>query len=133
MRQKIGNSLIVPSFYPVLQRRRFAIYGTRLRLEFDEMGAHAIELNYLPKFKGDVGKTWQVLCLRELRKYFFYFYYSQNKHRPPYEFSQELELAGVSAIHGINTIPFEMVYPNDFAVSQSWRRRGFRKPTLASL
>ena len=31
----------------------------------------------------------------------------------PYEFAQELERLGVKAIHGVNTIPYAMVFPGD--------------------
>ncbi len=33
--------------------------------------------------------------------------------RHPYEFAQELERAGAGALHAINTIPYELVYPPD--------------------
>ncbi len=33
--------------------------------------------------------------------------------RHPYEFAQELERAGVGALHAINTIPYELVFPRD--------------------
>jgi dihydroorotate dehydrogenase (NAD+) catalytic subunit len=33
--------------------------------------------------------------------------------RHPYEFAQELERAGVGALHAVNTIPYELVFPPD--------------------
>jgi dihydroorotate dehydrogenase (NAD+) catalytic subunit len=33
--------------------------------------------------------------------------------RHPYEFAQELERAGAGALHAINTIPYELVFPRD--------------------
>lgn len=118
--KKIGNSLIVPSFYPEFSKGEdFAIYGTRVAVGMlDEMGAHAIELNLsCPNSKEIVGKNMasSLACVKELRKYFPIFIIAKISIVHPYEFSQELELAGVSAIHGINTIPFEMVYPNEIS------------------
>ena len=43
----------------------------------------------------------------------------------PYEFSQELERIGVNAIHAINTIPYETIFPPErYPRSPLWRAGG---------
>ena len=43
----------------------------------------------------------------------------------PYEFAQELEGLGVNALHAINTIPYDIIFPPDrFPRSPLWQVRG---------
>lgn len=43
----------------------------------------------------------------------------------PYEFAQELESSGLNAIHGINTIPYEIIFPEErYPRSPLWQVGG---------
>ena len=115
--KKTGYSGVIPSFYPEFSKGEdFAIYGTRVAVGMlDEIDVRAVELNLsCPNSKEVIGKNMasSLACVKELRKYFSIFIIAKISIIHPYEFSQELELAGVNAIHSINTIPFEMIYPN---------------------
>lgn len=113
-----GKTMVIPSFYPEFSKSGdTAIYETRVAVGLlDEIGVPAIELNFsCPNSEEIIGKNMKgsLACVRELKKYFpWMFIIAKISIVHPYEFAQELELAGVDVIHSINTIPFEMVYPD---------------------
>lgn len=111
-----GKTMVIPSFYPEFSKGEdTAIYETKVAVGLlDEIGIHTIELNLsCPNSKEVIGKNMEssLVCVRELKKYFpWMFFIAKISIVHPHEFAQELELAGVDAVHSINTIPFEMVY-----------------------
>jgi|UniRef100_A0A7V6A480 dihydroorotate dehydrogenase len=77
----------------------------------------AVELNFsCPNVAEDLACNWRdgLSCLRALRAaHPDLFVIAKISIRHPYEFAQELERGGVGAIHAINTIPYELVFPPD--------------------
>jgi dihydroorotate dehydrogenase (NAD+) catalytic subunit len=65
-------------------------------------------------------------CSREVRKeYPGLFVIAKISICHPYEFAWELEHLGVNAIHAINTIPYEIIYPTDrYPRSPLWQVNG---------
>lgn len=115
---RINRASVIPSLYPEFSKGEdTAIYETRVAVGLlDEIGIHAIELNLsCLNSKEAVGKNMKssIACVIELKKYFpWIFLIAKISIVHPYEFAQELELSGADAIHSINTVPFEMVYPD---------------------
>lgn len=112
-----SNANVIPSFYPEFSKSGdTAIYETRVAVGLlDEIGVHAIELNLsCLNSKEVIGENIKssLVCVRELKKYFpWMFIIAKISIFHHHEFAQELELSGADAIHSINTVPFEMVYP----------------------
>lgn len=113
-----NNASVIPSLYPEFSKgEAWAIYETRVAVGLlDEISVGAIELNFsCPNSKEAIDKNMSnsLNCVKELKKHFpWIFIIAKISIVHPYEFAQELERAGVDAIHSINTIPFEMVYPD---------------------
>jgi len=123
--KKTDNSRIIPSLYPEFSKGEdMAIYEARVAvgiLEDDLIGLisnnaiEAAELNLsCPNSKEVITKNMQnsLRCVKDLKKFFpELFIIAKISIVHPYEFAQELERIGIDAIHSVNTIPFEMVYP----------------------
>lgn len=112
-----NDANVIPSLYPEFSRgEASAIYETRVAVGLlDEIGVGAIELNFsCPNSKEAIAKNMvnAVNCVKEMKKYFLTFIIAKISIVHPYEFAQELERAGVDAIHSINTVPFGIVYPD---------------------
>lgn len=112
------NTNIIPSLYQEFYKGKdLAINDILiLALTLRDVGVKIVELNFsCPNSKEAIVKNMDnsLNCVKELKKSFpSFFMIAKISIAHPYEFSQELERAGIDAIHGINTVPFEMVYPN---------------------
>jgi dihydroorotate dehydrogenase (NAD+) catalytic subunit len=111
---------VVPNFYPEFAKgEELAIRETVEALEIYQKSLGeafwALELNFsCPNSQEAVHEnvTQGLKCVQAVRA-----------HQPrlvvivkislvhPYEFAQELERLGVQAIHGVNTIPYEIIFP----------------------
>ena len=111
---------VIPNFYPEFAKG--TDLAIRETLEAAEIYARhlgpyfaALELNYSyhnseEEIRENVAQGLR--CTREVRQRFpALFLIAKISICHPYEFAQELEQAGVSAIHAINTIPYEIVFP----------------------
>jgi dihydroorotate dehydrogenase len=80
-------------------------------------GFWALELNFsCPNVPEDIACNVNdgLACVRALRAaYPDLFLIAKISVVHPYEFAQELERAGVGALHAVNTIPYELVFPPD--------------------
>jgi dihydroorotate dehydrogenase len=113
---------VIPNFYPEFAKgtdtairetlEAAEIYRLALGPYFD-----ALELNYscpnaAEAIRENVAQGLR--CSRVVRARFpSLFLIAKVSICHPYEFAQELERAGVNAIHAINTIPYEIIYPPD--------------------
>jgi len=111
---------VIPNFYPEFAK------GTEQAIR-ETLGAvatyrqvlgpyfWALELNYsCPNSQEEIRANVEqgIRCSREVRRRFSdLFLIAKISICHPYEFAQELERLGVNAIHGVNTIPYEMVFP----------------------
>jgi dihydroorotate dehydrogenase len=111
---------VVPNFYPEFAKG--AATATRETLETvkiyqERLGAAfwALELNYscpnsAEEIKENVAQA--LACTESVRRQFpALSLIAKISLCHPYEFAQELEKLGVSAIHAVNTIPYELVFP----------------------
>ena len=77
----------------------------------------ALELNFsCPNVQEDIScnVTDGLACVRALKTaHPDLFLIAKLSVVHPYEFAQELERAGVGALHAVNTIPYELVFPPD--------------------
>ncbi|RJQ31245.1 hypothetical protein C4572_02860 [Candidatus Parcubacteria bacterium] len=109
--------VMILSLYPEFSKgTELAIQETKESIDaLDEIGELTLELNFScpnsrEKIKSNIESG--VKCVKEVKKVFpFLTLIAKVSIVHPCEFSQELEKAGVDAIHSVNTIPFEMVYP----------------------
>jgi dihydroorotate dehydrogenase len=113
---------VVPNFYPEFAKgTETAIRETLEALEIyrQNLGPYfeALELNYsCPNSAEEIRENvvQGLKCTREVRERFpDLFLIAKISICHPYEFAQELERAGVNAIHAINTIPYEIIFPPD--------------------
>jgi dihydroorotate dehydrogenase len=113
---------VIPNFYPEFARgTETAIRETLEAAEIyrQGLGPHfeALELNYsCPNSAEEIRENVAqgLRCTREVRERFpSLFLIAKISICHPYEFAQELERAGVNAIHAINTIPYEIIFPPD--------------------
>uniref|UniRef100_A0A7C5ENI9 Dihydroorotate dehydrogenase catalytic domain-containing protein n=1 Tax=Desulfobacca acetoxidans TaxID=60893 RepID=A0A7C5ENI9_9BACT len=113
---------VIPNFWPDLGRGRdlalketleaVGVYREHLGVAF-----WALELNLsCPNIPDELAcqlpdSLALVQKLRELHPDLFLIVKISVVH--PYEFAQELEKLGVGALHGVNTIPYDLVFPPD--------------------
>ena len=111
---------VIPNFYPEFAKGTDT--AIRETLEAAEiyrrsLGPHfaALELNYsCPNSAEAIRENVDqgLKCTREVRERFpSLWLIAKISICHPYEFAQELERAGVDAIHAINTIPYEIAFP----------------------
>jgi dihydroorotate dehydrogenase (NAD+) catalytic subunit len=111
---------VIPNFYPEFAKgTELAIKDTLEALEIYRqiLGPDfwVLELNYscpnsAEAIRENVAQS--IKCSQEVRRqYPSLFLIAKISICHPYEFAQELEKLGVNALHAINTIPFEIVYP----------------------
>ena len=111
---------VIPNFYPeFIKGTETAIRETLEALEIyrQALGPHfwAVELNYsCPNSAEEIAQNVDqcLQCSREVRKHYpELFLIAKIAFCHPYEFAQELEKIGVNALHAINTIPYEIIFP----------------------
>jgi dihydroorotate dehydrogenase len=111
---------VIPNLYPEFAKgtetavretlEAAGIYQRTLRDDF-----WALELNFScpnseEEIRENVGQA--LACSREVRQQFPDLYLiAKISICHPYEFAQELERLGVNAIHAVNTIPYDLVFP----------------------
>ncbi len=110
----------VPNLYPeFIKGTETAIRETLEALEIyrEGLGPHfwALELNFsCPNSQEEIAQNLQqgLACCQQVKvRYPDLFLIAKISICHPYEFSQELEKIGVNAIHAINTIPYEIIFP----------------------
>ncbi len=111
---------VIPNLYPeFIKGTETAIQETLEALEIYRLalGQHfwAVELNYsCPNSAEEIARNVAqgLQCSQEVRRrYPDLSLVAKISICHPYEFSQELERIGVNAIHAINTIPYDIVFP----------------------
>jgi dihydroorotate dehydrogenase len=111
---------VIPNLYPeFIKGTETAIRETLEALELyrQALGPHfwALELNYsCPNSAEEIAQNVAqgLTCTREVRRqYPELFLVVKISICHPYEFAQELAGLGVQALHAINTIPYEIVFP----------------------
>jgi len=111
---------VIPNFYPEFAKGTDrAIRETLEALEIFQflLGQRfwSVELNFTcPNSAEEIRENVAqgLKCSREVRgKYPGLFIIAKVSICHPYEFAQELEELGINAIHAINTIPYEIIYP----------------------
>jgi dihydroorotate dehydrogenase len=111
---------VIPNFYPEFAKgEATAIRETLEAVEIYQQGVGAafwaLELNYscpnaAEEIKDNVAQA--LACTAAVRRQFpDTFLIAKISICHPYEFAQELEKLGVGAIHAVNTIPYELVFP----------------------
>jgi dihydroorotate dehydrogenase len=113
---------VIPNLYPEFAKgTEQAVAETLEAVEIyrQHLGPHfsALELNFsCPNSAEEIRENVAqgLRCTREVReRYPDLFLIAKISVCHPYEFAQELERAGVGAIHAVNTIPYEIVFPPD--------------------
>jgi dihydroorotate dehydrogenase (NAD+) catalytic subunit len=113
---------VIPNFYPEFAKGTdTAIRETLEALEIyqQNLGPYfeALELNYSCPNSAEAIRenvAQGLRCTREVRVRFpSLFLIAKISICHPYEFAQELEQAGADAIHAINTVPYEIIFPPD--------------------
>lgn len=113
---------VIPNLYPeFIKGTEIAVRETLEALDIyrQALGPHfwAVELNYscpnsAEEIAQNIGQCLQ--CSREVRqRYPELFLIAKIAFCHPFEFAQELARLGVNAIHAINTIPYEVIFPAD--------------------
>jgi dihydroorotate dehydrogenase (NAD+) catalytic subunit len=125
---------VIPNFYPEFAKgaaiarqetlEAIDILGKTLGPDF-----RALELNFsCPNSLEAIAQNVEqgLACVRQVKeRHPTLFLIAKISRVHPYEFAQELEQAGVNAIHGINTIPYELIYPPErYPRSPLWRVNG---------
>ena len=111
---------VIPNFYPEFAKGTETAIGETvagLRIYQQTLGAgfRAVELNFsCPNSQEAVAENVEqglacVACVR--REFPDLFLITKLSVVHPYEFAQELERLGVGAIHGVNTVPYALVFP----------------------
>ena len=123
IKQSCSSGLqVIPNYYPEFAKgTEMAIRETleSIKIYQDILGPEfwALELNFsCPNAKEAIAENVNqgIACVRRVRRdYPELFLIAKNSVVHPYEFAQELERLGVKAIHGVNTIPYAMVFPGD--------------------
>ena len=113
---------VIPNYYPEFAKgTEMAIRETleSIKIYQEIMGPEfwALELNFsCPNAKEAIAENVNqgIACVRRVRRDFpELFLIAKISMVHPFEFAQELERLGVKAIHGVNTIPYAMVFPED--------------------
>ena len=116
----VKGSNIIPNFYPEFIKGTDIAIGETLEaaaIYQQVLGPRfwALELNFsCPNAAEEIREnTAQGLrCVQEVKAAFpGLFLVAKISICHPYEFAQELERAGVNAIHAINTIPYGLIFP----------------------
>jgi dihydroorotate dehydrogenase len=125
---------VIPNLYPeFIKGAETAIRETLEALEIyrQALSPHfwALELNYsCPNSAEEIAQNVAqgLECARQVRhQYPELFLIAKISFCHPYEFAQELENLGVNALHAINTIPYDIIFPPDrFPRSPLWRVGG---------
>jgi len=125
---------VIPNLYPeFIKGTETAIRETLEALEIYRQALGplfwAVELNYsCPNSAEEIARNVDqgLQCSREVRQQFpGLFLIAKLSFCHPYEFPQELEKLGVSALHAINTIPYEIIFPPDrYPPSPLWQVGG---------
>jgi dihydroorotate dehydrogenase len=111
---------VIPNLYPeFIKGTDTAIQETLAAVEIyrQRLGPHfrALELNFsCPNSAEAIAEnvTQGLQCTREVRQHYpDLFLIVKLSLCHPYEFAQELARVGADALHGVNTIPFNMVFP----------------------
>ena len=111
---------VVPNYYPEFAKgTEVAIQETieSIQIYREVIGSAfwALELNFsCPNAKEAISEnvTQGITCVDRVRRYFpELFLITKISIVHPFEFSQELEKLGVRGIHGVNTIPYNLVFP----------------------
>jgi dihydroorotate dehydrogenase len=115
-----GGLMVIPNLYPeFIKGTDTAIRETLEAVEIYRhgLGPHfkALELNYsCPNSEEAIAKnvTQAIQCTRKVRGlYPDLFILAKLSICHPYEFAQELERLGVNALHAVNTVPYNIVFP----------------------
>ena len=125
---------VIPNFYPEF------VKGTQTAISetLEAIGLYqkilgpdfwALELNYsCPNSQEAIKENVQqgIRCIQAVRQQHpSLFLIAKISRVHPHEFAQELESSGVNAIHGINTIPYEIIFPEDrYPRSPLWQVGG---------
>ncbi len=113
---------VIPNFWPEFTKGREVVERELLEavaLYREHLGEAfwALELNFsCPNVPEDLACNWRdgLACVQVLKSaHPDLFVIGKISIRHPYEFAQELERAGAGALHAINTIPYELVFPPD--------------------
>jgi dihydroorotate dehydrogenase (NAD+) catalytic subunit len=125
---------VIPNLYPeFIKGTQTAITETLEALEIYRQALGglfwAVELNYsCPNSAEEIARNVDqgLKCTRQVRQQFpGLFLIAKLSICHPYEFAQELETLGVSALHAINTIPYEIIFPPDrYPLSPLWQVGG---------
>ncbi len=111
---------VIPNLYPeFIKGTDLAIQETLAAVEIyqQSLGDHfqALELNYsCPNSEEAIAKNvvQALQCTRKVRSlYPRLFLIAKLSICHPYEFARELERIGVNALHAVNTIPYNIVFP----------------------
>lgn len=113
---------VIPNYYPEFAKgTETAIRETleSIKIYQDNLGPEfwALELNFsCPNAQEAIAANINqgIACVRRVRRdYPELSLIAKISVVHPYEFAQELERLGVKAIHGVNTIPYALVFPED--------------------
>jgi len=124
---------VTPNFYPEFIRgTAVAIRDTLEALEIYQaaLGPHfqALELNYsCPNSQEEIRENVAqgLKCAQAVRQQFpALFLIVKVSVCHPYEFAQELEGLGVNALHAVNTVPYDLVFPPPVNPPSPLRRVG---------
>jgi dihydroorotate dehydrogenase (NAD+) catalytic subunit len=125
---------VIPNFYPEFAKGAdTAIQETLAAIDIyrKTLGPHlgALELNFsCPNAAEEIRENVAqgLKTVQAVRERFSSLYLiAKISICHPYEFAQELEKSGVNAIHGINTIPYAVLYPEDrYPRSPLWQVGG---------
>jgi len=125
---------LIPNLYPeFIKGTETAIRETLEALEIyrQTLGPHfwALELNYsCPNSAEAIAQNVAqgLECSQAVRRqYPGLFLVAKISFCHPYEFAQELESLGVNALHAINTIPYDLIFPPErFPRSPLWQVGG---------
>ena len=112
---------VVPNYYPEFAKGtetaiREALESIKIYREVIGSDFWALELNFsCPNAKEAVAENVNqgIACVFHVRQTFpELFLIAKISIVHPFEFSEELERLGVGAIHGVNTIPYNLVFPD---------------------
>jgi dihydroorotate dehydrogenase len=123
IKQSYGAGLqVIPNYYPEFAKgTEIAIRETleAIRIYLHILGADfwSLELNFsCPNSKEAIAENVNQgsACVQRIRQHYpELFLIAKISVVHPYEFAQELERLGVKVIHGVNTIPYTLVFPEE--------------------
>ena len=113
---------VLPNYYPEFTKGteiaiRETLESIKIIKEVLNANFQALELNFsCPNAKEAIAENVNqgIACVRRIRRDFPELaLLAKISIVHPFEFSEELERLGVKAIHGVNTIPYILVFPED--------------------